>query len=158
MNNSNQQSQSTTVNIDLGKTKTNPTEIELFNKIDGIFQSPNITLYLSEYDFGNDYDNDILEPLNVLYNNYSNPNYHFITCELEEINMRLKKALEEFLHFKIIETGPTNIGTYALNTWHNKEYTIDEHREKSREFNKLASALWDCYCDFNILCRRILYK
>lgn len=158
MNNANQQSQSTTVNIDLGKPKVNHTELELFNKIDEVFQSPNICYYLSEYDFGNDYNNDVFEPLNNLYANYNNPNYHFITDELEKSNMRLKKGLEDFLHFKINETGQTNIGTYALNSWHNNEYTIDEHREKSREFNELASTLWKCYCDFNFVCRRILIQ
>jgi len=134
MNNSNQQTQSKAVNIDLCKTKANPTAIELFDKIDGVFQSPNMRYYLSEYDFGKDYNNDVLEPLNILYANYSNPNYHCIICETEENNMKFKKVLGNFLHFRRFETEPTNIGTYTLNRWHNKEYTIEERREKTRKF------------------------
>lgn len=134
----------------------NPEDKELYQKIKGLFQSPNLQYYLTEVDLGNDFDNSIFYPLNELMQYNDDPDYEFVDCEIENYKKILFDAVDKFLSYKAVNTFPTDIGTQAIYTWKNDDYDFKESLHINMEFNDLATAIWDAYKAFVGICKRKL--
>lgn len=128
----------------------------LYHKIKEIFQSPNLKYYLKEYDLGNDFDNEIFFPLHQLMQYNDDPEYEFVDYEVEAYKKSLFDAVNVFLGYKAINTFPTKIGTQAIYTWKNDDYSVEESLHINMEFNNLATAVWDAYKAFVSVCKRKL--
>ncbi|MCI9978299.1 HNH endonuclease [Clostridioides difficile] len=135
----------------------NPLDKQLFEKIQAVFNAPNMQYYLVEVDLGNDFDNNVFEPLAELAFEKENPNFEFVDNELEMHKKNLIKSLDDFLFFKAFKTAPTHLGTQALISWKNENFTYEQSRELSMQFNNLATNLWNSYKELNRICRAKLY-
>lgn len=131
-------------------------DIELYNMIKAIFNSPNLKDYLSEYDLGNDFDNNVFTPLYELSLKENDVEFEFVDDEIEGYKLKLFQSIMRFLNYKAANTWPTDFGTQALGTWKNYDYTHEESRKIIREFNDLASGVWDTYSDLIRVCKRKL--
>jgi hypothetical protein len=120
-------------------------DVDLFNEIKNMFDNRNLEYYLSEYDLGGDFDNTIFSNLNEFYYSCSRPEFEFIDEELEKLKGNLYQSVNDFLSFKAINTFSTNIGTQAIRSWHDKDIYDDEDNKLVKQFNDLASDLWDKY-------------
>lgn len=128
----------------------------LYKKIKGLFESPNLQYYLTEFDLGNDFDNRIFYPLNQLMQYNDDPDYEFVDYEIEMYKKSLFDAVNVFLNYKAINTFPTNIGTQAIYTWKNDRYDFEECLRINMEFNNLATEIWEAYKVFIRICKRKL--
>lgn len=142
---------------DNGQKSVSSFDIQLFEKIRKIFNSPNLQYYLVDYDLGNDFENSVFNPLGELVFEKENPDFEFIDTELETYKKKLFNSLENFLAFKAIKTAPTHFGTQALISWKNDNFTFEQAQELSRQFNQLATDLWNSYKELNQICRSRLY-
>lgn len=119
---------------------------KLYDYICEIFNSPNLKYYLVDVDLGNDFDNEVFEPLLQLKYISNDPNYSFVDYHLNEVMNELLKSIDNFLEYKSKNTFNTNLGTRALKTWKNYNYTEKESMKIITEFNDLATDIWDKYC------------
>ena len=142
----------------VGIQKPHQVDINLFEKIQSIFQSPNLLLYLKDYDLGNDFDNKIFWPLAEFEMKCQDPSYAFINHEMESYKQVLFNSVRAFTGYKAVNTFPTNMGTQALRTYKNYKFTDEERRRERMEFNQLATDVFEAYNSFVINCRRILYN
>lgn len=118
----------------------------LYEYIKNVFGSPNLKYYLTEVDLGNDFNNEIFNPLSELYYLSNDPNYSFVDNELDKAMNNLVNSISTFLSYKAINTFPTNFGTQAVQTCKNCDYTQQESMRIIREFNDLATDIWSNYC------------
>lgn len=133
--------------------KPNKYDIELFEKIKNIFNSPNLEYYLTEYDLGNDFDNNIFSPLMELLYLKDNPEFKFVDKEIENYRIKLINIIYEFISYKAINTFPTEINTQAIKTWKNYKFSDKERQAINGKFNYLATSIWQKYCDLVQICR-----
>lgn len=135
----------------------NSLDKKLFEKIQAIFNEPNLYYYLVELDLGNDFNNKVFEPLTILLFERNNPDYEFVDEKINSAMKELFQSIENFVDFKAINTAPTNLSTQALTSWKNEDFTYEQHRELSMQFNELATEIWNKYKFLNRLCRVSLY-
>lgn len=121
-------------------------DIEIIEKIKKEFSSENLKYYLTEYDLGNDYNIEVFNPLNNLFWQNNDPNFSFIDIELEKYKNNLLASIDKFITFRCLNTFPTKLGTQAIKTWKNDNYTDEERSKINNEFNDLASNIWENYC------------
>lgn len=140
----------------LSKNSPNEYDVELYNEILRIFSSPNLDYYLSEYDLGNDFKNEVFEPLYEFSWMMTKPTSIFIDPELESLKMDLIDKVEKFNLYKATNTFPTKFDTQALGCWKNYKYSYEESSKINSEFNDLATDIWESYSKFIIGCRRKL--
>ena len=131
---------------------------EIYSEIKNIFKSPNLKYYLTEVDLGNDFDNSIFYPLNRILDMEDDPEYEFVDSEIENYKRELFSAVNNFLGYKAINTFPTDIGTHAIRTWKNDDFTYQERVHINQEFNDLATGVWDAYKAFVSICKKRLSK
>lgn len=145
-------------NVPIYNTPKSPNkyDIELFEKIHVIFIDRNLEYYLTDFDLGNDFDNEIFKPLWDFAYMMNNPSSVFIDTELESLKQILAKAVAQFNTYKATNTISTSLGTQALKCWKNKSYSYEDCRKMNREFNDLASEVWNAYSQLIIACRRNL--
>ena len=136
---------------------SNPLDKQLFEKIQTMFNEPNLYYYLVELDLGNDFNNKVFEPLTILLFEKENPDYEFVDEEINFAMKELLQSIENFVNFKAIKTAPTNFGTQALISWKNDHFTYEQHRELSMQFNELVTEIWKKYKILNRLCKVKLY-
>lgn len=122
-------------------------DIETLEKIQREFNSKNLQYYLTEYDLSNDYHIEVFDPLNTLIWEKDNPRFSFVDSDLENCKIDLLNSIDNFIDFKCANTFPTKIGTQAIKTWKNYKYTDEEAFLINKEFNDLASDVWNNYCN-----------
>lgn len=133
--------------------KANKYDIELFERIKEMFNSPNLQYYLTEYDLSNDFDNRVFSPLTEFIYLKSNPEYRFVDEEIERYNILLTKSVEEFVGFKGVNTFVTKLGTQAIKTWRSNYYSYEESSSINNKFNNLATDIWRKYSDLVRICK-----
>ena len=137
-------------------TNINKEDKKLYKEIKKVFKSPNLEYYLTEVNLGDDFDNSIFYPLNVLIQHNDDPDYEFLDNEIESYKKQLFTAIVEFLMYKATNTFPTRHGTQAIYTWENDDYDDKERAHINMEFNDLATAVWTAYKSFVKVCKRKL--
>lgn len=140
------------------ETKPFECDIELYLKIKGIFDDPNLQRYLNDLDLGNDFNNDVFDGLFSLENLAKDPCFEFLDCEIEKSKGLILSNILKFLSYKSVNTLRTNNGRQILKNY-SKDAGVDKERiAKTHEFNQLADNVWNSYCDFIRLCRRKFAK
>ena len=122
-------------------------DVRTYEEIVAVFNDSNLEYYLTEYDLGNDFNNEVFIPLSKFYKNAGNPVTMFIDEDLEYLRQTLITDTKNFLLYKASYTYRTSYGTQALNCWKNYDYSDEESASMNREFNDLATSVWDSYCD-----------
>lgn len=138
------------------KHSYNPEDKVLYQKIKEKFQSADLKAYLTEYDLGNDFRDQVFYPLNEIVQYSDDPDYEFVDYEIEEYKKKLFLAINNFLNYKAINTFATKLGTQAIYTWKNNDYDYEEKLRINMKFNNLATAVWNAYKEFIRVCKRKL--
>jgi hypothetical protein len=146
--------------VSLGFTKPlnqepNKLDFQLYNEIKIMLSDTNLEYYLSDFDLGNSFNNDVFSSLNGFLYSSNKPEFEFIDEELEKLKGNLANSITRFLSFKAVNTFATDTGQQAIKCWHeSRDFYDEEDRKSVAEFNGLADEVWNDYCYFVKECRR----
>ncbi|WFA07621.1 HNH endonuclease signature motif containing protein [Tissierella sp. Yu-01] len=130
-------------------------DYELFQTITVVFGNSSLQYYLTEFDFGADFDNSVFKELYNLEYSFKKPEFEFIDSELEKLKGNLANSISTFSSFKAVNTFRTDHGTQAIRAWFNNYDFYDTEDMKIVDgLNDLATDIWNNYTSLVRECRR----